>query len=279
MFIISASIGALAYDKKIKWDRIEYKKTLGDCAVDGILPEKVIVTPRQAEMEAIKWLERLDRDNLSVDRADLNVRLSPAEIEKRIVKYGDIAQLNKQFNKENSNLTHEKITKNPEILVEYHRQFRETKRDWPVKPIQVIADKIKGLMLPPRLISKMVIGDFGCGEAELAQLLNENKVYSFDHHNILNENIIACDMKQALLKDGELDVAIFSLSLMGRNWSDYIVEAKRCLIKNGYLFIAETTKSLKMGLLKLPEILKGQGFETYSSDEIGQFTFIEARKL
>jgi hypothetical protein len=82
----------------------------------------------------------------------------------------------------------------------------------------------------------MVIGDFGCGEAELAQLLSENKVYSFDHHNILNENIIPCDMKSVQLNDGDLDVAVFSLSLMGKNWSEYIVEAKRCLLKK-WIFV------------------------------------------
>lgn len=81
------------------------------------------------------------------------------------------------------------------------------------------------------------------------------------------------------LNDGDLDIAVFSLSPMDRNWSEYIIEAKRCLVKNGYLFIAETTKSLKLGLSKLPELLKEQGFEVYSSDEMYQFTFIEARKL
>jgi hypothetical protein len=45
------------------------------------------------------------------------------------------------------------------------------------------------------------------------------------------------------------------------------------------LFIAETTRSLKLGLSKLPELLKEQGFEVFSRDEMGQFTFIEARKL
>jgi Hypothetical methyltransferase len=126
----------------------------------------------------------------------------------------------------------------------------------------------------------MVIGDFGCGEAELASLLAQNKVYSFDHHNILNENIIACDMKSIdSLRDGDLDIAVFSLSLMGRNWGEYIAEAKRCLEKNGYLFIAETTKSIKLGLSKLPGLLKEHEFEIYSRDEIDQFTFIEARKL
>ena len=76
-----------------------------------------------------------------------------------------------------------------------------------------------------------------------------------------------------------MDVAVFCLSLMGENWPDYIVEAKRCLAKNGLLFIAETTNSLSARLSELRNVIKDQGFEIYSDEERGDFTFIEARKL
>ena len=62
---------------------------------------------------------------------------------------------------------------------------------------------------------------------------------------------IACDMKKVELDNDVLDVAVFSLSLMGKNWIDYIIEAKRCLDTNGYLLIVETTKSMKGRLSKL----------------------------
>ena len=80
-----------------------------------------------------------------------------------------------------------------------------------------------------------------------------------------------------LKRDGQLDIAVFCLSLMGENWPDYIIETKRCLTKNGLLFIADTTKSLNGRLHSLREILEEQGFEKYSDDEKGDFTFIEAR--
>jgi len=41
---------------------------------------------------------------------------------------------------------------------------------------------------------------------------------------------------------------------MGENWPDYIIEAgRRCLAKNGLLFIAETTKALSGRLSRLRE--------------------------
>jgi ubiquinone/menaquinone biosynthesis C-methylase UbiE len=70
-------------------------------------------------------------------------------------------------------------------------------------------------------------------------------------------------MKKVPLADETLDVAVFSLSLMGKNWHDYIKEAKRCLVTNGILIIAETTKSMKGRLSKLRDIIKGEGFEIY----------------
>ena len=61
----------------------------------------------------------------------------------------------------------------------------------------------------------------------------------------INDKVTACDMKKVPLADEALEVAVFSLSLMGKNWSEYITEAKRCLITNRILIIAETTKSLR----------------------------------
>jgi len=51
------------------------------------------------------------------------------------------------------------------------------------------------------------------------------------------------------------------------------------LATNGYLLIVETTKSIKARLSKLKEVIELQGFEIYSDEERGHFTFIEAREL
>jgi ribosomal RNA-processing protein 8 len=145
--------------------------------------------------------------------------------------------------------------------------------------VNVIASKINGLKLPAHIIMKLVIGDFGCGKATLAKLLKENEMHNFDHHDLISDKITVCDMKSVPLKDARLDVAVFCLSLMEENWPDYIIEARRCLAKNGLLFIAETTKSLSGRLSRLRDIIKEYGFEIYSDEKRGDFTFIEARKL
>ena len=54
---------------------------------------------------------------------------------------------------------------------------------------------------------------------------------------------------------------------------------RRCLATGGYLLVTDTTNSLKGRLSKLRDIIKKQGFEIYSNEEKGDFTFIEAREL
>ena len=93
---------------------MKISRTLADCAVDGRFPEKNLITPQQAAMEAVKWLERLERGEISsVARRDLNVELTPVEIEQRVRKYGDFTRLNNQINNENSETTHERMLKDP----------------------------------------------------------------------------------------------------------------------------------------------------------------------
>ena len=230
--------------------------------------------------ELIKWLERLERNEISTfQRANLNIVLTPSQKLEYTRKTNEFTKLNNNINTQKSETTNKNIQRDPQLLVEYHRQFDEVKKGWDVHPVNVIANKINELKLPAHIIMKLVIGDFGCGKCELIELLKENKMYSFDHHNIINEKITPCDLKAVPIKDEILDVAIFSLSLMGTNWRDYIVEAKRCLAKNGFLFIAETTKSLNARLSQLRNIIRDNGFQIYEDEEIGDFTFIQARKL
>ena len=242
VYIIKAVVSGYLYDD-LKWDRIQFKRTLADCAIDGRLPQKNLVTPQQAAMEAVKWLERLERGEVSaIIRRDIDVELTPVEIEQRIRKYGAFTKLNNLINNAKSETTHERMIKDPKEWEEYHRQYREARKTWSIIPYEEIIKRIK------QLSKRHQIGDFDCGESKIMEAIGENRVYSFDHVAI-NDKVVTCDMKKVPLADEALDVAVFSLSLMGKNWHEYITEAKRCLVTNGTLMIAETTKSLKEGRL------------------------------
>lgn len=270
---ILATIAGYPYDQ-IKMDRLQFKRTLADCAVDGLLPEANLVTPQQATREAVTWLKRLERGEIScVTRRDLDVQLTPVEIKSRFAKYGDFTKLNQNINVSNSDTNHQKFLKTPEIWHEYHRLYREEREKWSIIPYEHWIKRIK------KFSDSYLIGDFGCGEAKLHEKFG-SRVKSFDHVSIA-PHVQSCDMKNIseFVKDGHLAIAVFSLSLMGKNWAEYIAEASRCLGENGLLFISETTKSLTHRLEDLRNEVVKNGFEIYKDDEIGNFTFIEARKI
>jgi hypothetical protein len=294
VFVILASIGGFPYDKEIKWKLIQEKRTLTDCVVDGSLPKRDSATTFALKQRAViatcEWIQRLEEERVSiVNRSDLKVELIPSGTQQLLassdferqqqINISEFSRFNNIFNNSRSDTIHQKIQRDPQFLVEYHDKLDAVRRQWDIDPVDVIASKIKGLKLPAHIIMELVIGDFGCGRARLAELLKENKMYNFDHDKVLNDKIVACDMKSVPLKqDGQLDIAVFCLSLMEENWPDYVVEAKRCLTKNGLIFIAETTKSLCGRLSRLREIIKDQGFETNSEEQIGDFTVNEARR-
>ena len=78
-------------------------------------------------------------------------------------------------------------------------------------------------------------------------------MYSLDHVAV-NPSVIVCDMAATGLKDQLLDVAVFSLSLMGLNYRDYFREAHRLVRYGGWLKIAEP--ATRWGSGKLEELLE-----------------------
>ena len=103
-----------------------------------------------------------------------------------------------------------------------------------------------------------IVADFGCGEARLAQTV-EQKVHSFDLV-ARNEYITACDMANVPLANGSVDVCIFCLSLMGSNFLDFVREANRVLRRDGILRVAEVTSRID-DMDAFCEAICGCGFE------------------
>ena len=121
-------------------------------------------------------------------------------------------------------------------------------------------------------------GDFGCGEALIAQAVGElHNVHSFDHIAI-NDSVVACDMTNTPLGERSLDVAIFSLSLMGSNFTDYLREAWRVLKVDGTLHIWEATSRFKDSDAFAGKLRK-LGFKPSWPETRGKFTYIEAKKI
>jgi ubiquinone/menaquinone biosynthesis C-methylase UbiE len=177
--------------------------------------------------------------------------------------------MNNRFNNSYSQTTGDRLKANPEEWYQYHTLYRAARETWQEIPYEKIAEILQKK-------PDWVIGDFGCGEAKLAELL-PNIVHSYDHIAI-NEKVIACDIAHTPLKDETLDVAVFSLSLMGLNYADYLKEAYRTLKDGGSLLIAETMSRWTDKKQELIDTIRNSRFTIISEKTGDRFLYINATK-
>jgi hypothetical protein len=257
-----------------KMARLDFKRSIADAAVDGVVPAGRLRTEAQAYQDLMGWLARLDAGQVrEVVRRPIAIPLPDepeTERSRRYARFGDFSRMNRSWNRVDSRVTHERLQARPEEWEHYHALYREARQDWPVVPFEEFiswAQKREGL----------VIGDFGCGEALVAAALHDrHTIHSFDHVAI-NEQVVACDMAHTPLSDASLDVALFSLSLMGANLGDYLREAHRCLRLDGHLHVFEATSRIR-DLDQLSDALKILGFDGRRVETAGSFTHVWANK-
>ncbi|KAL9616060.1 MAG: hypothetical protein Q9160_009031 [Pyrenula sp. 1 TL-2023] len=160
----------------------------------------------------------------------------------------------------------------PSLFSEYHTGFsQQVKESWPQNPVDeylkmiqqraqvamgkhnarkgstmTSGDEEKQRSLPRRPNGLCTLADLGCGDAALARSLTSSapphqsasskilniRVNSYDLY-ASNEYVTQADIASLPLRDGEIDIAIFCLSLMGTNWIDFVEEAWRILRGDG----------------------------------------------
>jgi superfamily II DNA or RNA helicase len=248
------------------WDRrrhniIRFKATLADLAVDGRVPRNLLPSKTQlieeARRELAEWVSRVDNDNIiTFEREELTIPLNPIQINRNRNQLGDFSELNQRWSVTRSDNTHERLRDNPSEWYYYHTLYSEKRQTWTEIPYIEIAKKIKAR-------PDWVVGDFGCGENLLSKEIG-NQVYAFDHVAI-DDKVYACDIKNVPIEDGILDVAVFSLSLMGSNYTDYFKEAYRTLKTYGNIFICEPSAKWEGREEELKGYIESVGFKCFGA--------------
>ena len=172
--------------------------------------------------------------------------------------------LNETLYTSSSSASFDLFSNSPDLFAEYHAGFAQQVKDlWPENPVDCYIRDVNtraqvgirtskqdsvsaSLALPRRKSGSCTIADLGCGDAPLARALQSRlrpfnlKFHNFDLHEP-NSLVTKADIASLPLRDGEADVAIFCLSLMGTNWLSFIEEAWRVLRGDGKgeLWIAE----------------------------------------
>ncbi|UKJ88979.2 25S rRNA (adenine(645)-N(1))-methyltransferase [Theileria orientalis] len=142
--------------------------------------------------------------------------------------------LNEQLYSSESEEAWSMFKSDPNLFNIYHEGYQNQVSNWPYNPVLKVISWLEDNK------HYKSIGDFGCGEALIARTMPDRKVHSFDLV-AANEFVIACNILKVPLEDDVLDVAVFCLSLMGKDWPLFIVEATRCLKLGGVLKIVEVT--------------------------------------
>ena len=178
-------------------------------------------------------------------------------------------ELNEELYTKPSSESFAQFTSNPELFEQYHLGFRRQVEEWPVNPVDVIYKKIVGSykkMEKKKGEEVVVVADFGCGDAKLAERLlalyldeNDNlsarpskkkkkasccglcpfKVHSFDLVSGGNPLVTPADMTNVPLADESVDIGVYCLALMGTNVADFVREGWRVLKFGGTLRVAE----------------------------------------
>ncbi|PRP78834.1 putative ribosomal RNA-processing protein [Planoprotostelium fungivorum] len=171
---------------------------------------------------------------------------------------GKFRILNEQLYTTTGGTAFNMFSKDPSLFHAYHSGFASQVERWPSNPVDYFISYIK---LCPK---NKVIADFGCGEAKLSASV-PHKVHSFDLVAV-NDRVTACNMAQVPLKNSTVDIAIFSLSLMGTDYIKFLSEAHRVLKIGGELKIAEV-KSRIENVSNFVEELRKMGFNPTHKDE------------
>lgn len=196
--------------------------------------------------------------------------LDSAGVDSQVPKKTAFARMNEAWFDKGSKSTHDYFQAAPKDWHDYHDTFRDARSRWDKVP----ADEI---IKTYRQETGLRIGDFGCGEGMIgAALGKQNTMFSFDHV-AANDSIVACDIANVPLESATLDVAIFSLALMGNNFTSYIDEGHRTLRLGGTLHILEMSRRFTDvdGFLTG---LEGKGFEISKVEDMWKFTHVIAKK-
>lgn len=264
--------------KTWSWDNrrrniIFKKKTLSDAVVDGVFSYTANISKSKLLKGAI---EALNNGEAVRDFEPNRTEIEPepkVEYTSRDYTESVVNETHRRANISTSETMHQYFKKNRNEWRKYHEARDIVRGDWAEDPQQVIADKINSLG------SVGVVADLGCGRNELKGKITSyyTKWLSFDHVSE-DESVIEADTTNLseYVNDETLDIAVYCLSIWGRNKVDYFKEAHRMLKVGGHMFIAEPTDKIDQSLL-LGEVVN-LGFKLLEYEPKMKFTYFKFKK-
>ena len=260
----------------VRLSRITRKRTLADAVVNGTIPTS-LQPPVEKVQQALKdMLVRLAQERGIT--APVEPPLAPAPLEPVTANpahwhASEFSRMGARWSNTDSARTHERLSRDPQEWHDYHARYRAARTQWASVPAQTIADRLARITRPRR------IADLGCGEMLLAQHLqgSPHEVIGFDHVAV-SDDVIVADIANVPAPDGDFDVVVLSLALMGSNYEDYLEEAWRLLAADGTLYLAEPSRRLPADHDLLQAAMATRGFSVTSVSSDGKFSVLTATR-
>jgi hypothetical protein len=225
------------YEKYFKSENNEEKPNeLEEIIKSSIKPsiKSVIVKEKQKPNE-LEELEELDKQIEQINK----------EIIKHDRKLSGYQELTKKMSIQNSNTTNKMFKENKSLWEEYHNlrdySFKGYKEQDEI-PVNKI---IKYLETKSNI--KLKILDLGCGRNLIYLHFKSNnkfEIVGYDH--VESNGSKSCDISKLNELAESIDICVFSQSLMGSNWKEYINEALRVLRYNGEIIISESIERYEL---------------------------------
>ena len=153
-------------------------------------------------------------------------------------KYCEITE---KMNSQNSQTTLKMFTDDPDLWDVYHEERKLNCKKY-YKQEVVPVNKIISY-LETKLKYKLRILDMGCGMNLIKEHFKYNTIFNITGYDYVENNRSkVCDISKLDEESELIDICIYSQSLMGSNWKDYLVEGKRVLRYNGEMIISESVE-------------------------------------
>ena len=233
------------YKKQLQIMKEQEIRLLWEEFATQYLSENIIITDeniKQPEIqevtEQISKPKRIIRKKTTIEPSSQNTTQETTKNNHQLSNYQEIS---KKLSIQNSNTTHKMFKTNQTLWHDYHNsrdfsfQGYDNQQEIPVNKIINYLTK--------KTSRKLTILDLGCGRNIIKTTLSNYpslNIIGYDH--ISFNDSIECDISKLPNENESVDICVFSQSLMGSNWKEYLEEAIRVLRYNGEIIISESVE-------------------------------------
>jgi hypothetical protein len=204
-----------------------------------VINNKIIKEPKLKAInkkEIKECIKPLKKSTLIEPKTDIKNKKNENNLSNSLSNY---QELSKKMTLQKSSTTNNMFENEPNLWVNYHdaRDFSfqgyDNQEEIPInKIIKYLESKSK---------HKLKILDLGCGRNIISQHFKENKKMLIIGYDYISYNgSIKCDISNLPDEDDSIKICIYSQSLMGFNWKEYLNEGNRVLEYNGEIIISES---------------------------------------